>query len=108
MALCDYKDVSEVRGYCKLSITVLGPEDEQYVHSAESEDDEAEGMVNTVHQSQCQLMMPCAPSVVTSRVHGKCICVPCYARLLGVDASISGTQTDVAQDTGMSRLSSAL
>lgn len=41
VALTDITDEHEgIQGYLKLSITVLGPGDEQHIHSAEEMDDE--------------------------------------------------------------------
>lgn len=51
IALTDVTDKHEgIQGYLKLSITVLGPGDEQYMHPPEDNDDEDDG--------QMAVMMP--------------------------------------------------
>lgn len=46
VALSDLTDKHEgVQGYLKLSITVLGPDDEQHIHTAAEEDDESDDMM---------------------------------------------------------------
>lgn len=46
VALTDITDEREgIQGYLKLSIVVLGPDDEQKVHTKDEEDDEAGGAV---------------------------------------------------------------
>jgi C2 domain len=50
VALTDVTDEREgIQGYLKLSIVVLGPDDEQHTHSAEEEDDEGgDGMLSVL------------------------------------------------------------
>jgi len=108
-ALSDVTDKHEgIQGYLKCSITVLGPNDEQYIHSAADADDDDGGMLGVlmppeVEQHGCLLRIQCLyvdelPVMDEGLIGGKC---DPYVRVefAGIDISTphdkSGLKVDI-------------